>query len=100
MIWDEIQWNKELLFFIKQLISLRKKLKVLRLGFFKCEAINENTIKIIRNYDNEEFIAFFNRNIDQPLKIDLDSNYLELFNNKLSSSFYLKDFIYLYKLNN
>jgi cyclomaltodextrinase len=100
MIWDEIQWNKELLFFIKQLISLRKKLKVLRLGFFKCEAINENTIRIIRNYDNEEFIAFFNRNIDQPLKIDLDSNYLELFNNKLSSSFYLKNFIYLYKLNN
>jgi hypothetical protein len=38
-------------------------------------------------------------NLFETFKSFTYSNYLELFNDKLCSSFYLKDFIYLYKLN-
>jgi glycosidase len=100
MIWDESQWDKELMHFIKQLIELRKRLKVLRYGFFECEAIDEDSFKIIRSYGNEKFIALFNRASEKVLKIVLDSNYLNLFNNHIDSIFYLKNFLYLYKLNN
>ena len=100
MIWNESQWDKELMHFIKQLIELRKRFKVLRYGFFAYEAIDEDSFKIIRSYGNEKFIALFNRASEKVLKIVLDSNYLNLFNNHINSIFYLKNFLYLYKLNN
>lgn len=52
MIWDESQWNQELLAFYKELIRLRRETAVLQTGSFQILAVEQETIAYQREGEN------------------------------------------------
>ncbi len=65
MIWNEEFWDKTLLTYIKELISLRKKYRVLRYGFTKLAIVADKVLSIKRFFGEEEVVGLFNIGLDQ-----------------------------------
>ena len=64
MLWDEAEWNHELLRFYKALIKLRRETAVLQTGGFQILAVEENTIAYQRHNEDECMIVVAHRHQD------------------------------------
>ncbi len=65
MVWIEEFWNKALLDYIRELISLRKKYRVLRYGFTELSIIADNILVLKRFFSREEVMGLFNVGLDR-----------------------------------
>ena len=61
MIWDESQWNQDLLTFYKELIRLRQETAVLQTGGFQILAVEPDTIAYQREGENGRFLIIAHR---------------------------------------
>ncbi|NHZ72161.1 MAG: maltodextrin glucosidase, partial [Aquificales bacterium] len=61
MIWDETQWNEDLLAFYKELIRLRQETAVLQTGGFQILAVEQDTIAYQREGENGRFLIIAHR---------------------------------------
>ncbi len=59
MPWNNRQWNKRLLNYIRKLIELKKKYRALRYGFFRIKSIGENIV-VRRFLDDRDVRVVFN----------------------------------------
>ena len=60
MIWDESKWDKQLLVEMKKLLKLRRKHRVLKLGFYHAQGLDRKVLLVKRWLDDEEALAVFN----------------------------------------
>ncbi len=60
MDWNEEHWDKELLRYYKQLISIRKKSEALRRGTFSWLEVKDDLIAFERKTDKETAIVIIN----------------------------------------
>ena len=76
MVWDELEWKRDLLCLIKSLSHLRKELSPIRLGFFDARPIRDDAFFIRRWWENEEALIFFSR--DRGLEVELPDEYIDV----------------------
>ncbi len=78
MIWRRELWDKELLDLVRSLAWLRRRHRVLRLGYSRVYALGRDALAVRRTLDGEEVLALFNRS-HQRVDVIVGRGYVDAF---------------------
>lgn len=73
MIWDESEWDLDLLAFVKELIALRRRYaELLAHGTWQLEVVAEDHLVLTRANEERQLTAYFNRGEDWLIEVQGD----------------------------